>query len=418
MKQAAKLYWWPGMAKDIKRFIKSCDACQRNKSSNQLPAGLLQPLPIPGRRWETVTTDFITDLPTTAAGFDSIVVFVDKLTKMVHLAPCNKTVTAQDFARLFFDTVCKHHGLPRQIVSDRGSVFVSNFWEELTKLFGTQRLLSSAYHPQTDGQTERYNRVLEETLRHFVNPAHDDWDVHLTSAEFAINNAWHESIQNTPFMLNCGQHPLTPATVDLDSRVPAAQEFMQGIQDNLAKAKKCLELAQQRDKQYANAHRRHVTFKPGDRVLVNTTNFNFQRANRSKKLLPRYMGPFAVVKTVGQVAYKLDLPANMKIHDVFHVSLLKPYSWNGKTVPPPPVIYEDGVPEYEVQRVLDHRDHRRGRTKRREFLVHWQGYGPEHSSWEPESNLTNCQEAVQQYWDSQSAVRSGHRAATAQPQVS
>ena len=122
------------------------------------------------------------------------------------------------------------------------------------------------------------------------------------------------------------------------------------------------------------------------------------------------MGPFAVVQAVGLVAYKLDLPANLKIHDVFHVSLLKPYSWDGRTQPPPPTIYEDGIPEYEVERILDHRDVKRGRTKRREFLVSWQGYGPEHNSWEPEYNLTRSKEAVQDYWDSISAVRTARAA--------
>lgn len=226
-KTAQRLFWWPGMLGEVDKHVRSCEVCQAVKSSNQKPSGELQPLQIPGRRWESVSVDFITGLPVTKKGHNAIVVFVDRLTKMTHFVATNDTVSAQQFAEIFRDAVWKHHGLCREMVSDRDPRFTSKFWKEICKMLHIKQSMSTAYHPQSDGQTERMNRMLEDMLRMYVAPSQDNWDDLLASAEFAVNNAWQESVRNTPFFLNHGQHPLTPLSevVESQSPVPSAEHF-------------------------------------------------------------------------------------------------------------------------------------------------------------------------------------------------
>jgi hypothetical protein len=203
-------FWWPGWRKDVESYVFGCLVCLRNKAQTVKKVGLLQPLSIPSFKWESVSMDFITQLPVTKTGYDAIAVFVDRLTKMVHFAPTYTDCSARDVARLINDTVFKHHGLPSELISDRDPRFTSEFWTELTRLLGTKLKMSTAFHPQTDGQTERSNGVLEDYLRHYISPSQDDWDEWLPQAEFSVNNAWQESIKNTLFMLNFGQQPRTP----------------------------------------------------------------------------------------------------------------------------------------------------------------------------------------------------------------
>jgi hypothetical protein len=162
-------FFWPTMAKEVQQYIHTCESCQRNKPSNQLPAGLLQPLPIPDRPWQTITMDFVGPLPKTPRGFDSVTVFVDKLSKQVHFVASNTSDTASQVARIFFDNIFRLHGLPTTIVSDRDAKFTSRFWTELSRLLDVHLALSTAFHPQTDGQTERANRTLITMLRSFVD---------------------------------------------------------------------------------------------------------------------------------------------------------------------------------------------------------------------------------------------------------
>ena len=206
-------FWWPKMDETVATYVNNCEMCVRNKAPTRKPAGLLQPLPIPGRPWESIGMDFITHLPQTKAGHTAIYVIIDRLTKLTHIVPTTDNATAPDVAEMFIDTVVKHHGLPRNIVSDRDAKFTSKFWEAFCEQIGIQMKMSSAYHPQTDGQTERMNRVIIDMIRHYVDPMHNDWDEHFTAAEFAINNAYQKSIGTTPFRLTYGQDPLTPVSV-------------------------------------------------------------------------------------------------------------------------------------------------------------------------------------------------------------
>jgi len=414
LKLVRRHFWWPSMASSVKQFVLHCDACQRNKASNLMPGGLLRPLGIPGTPWQSISMDFVTQLPVTATGFTAILVCVDRLTKMVRLAPCHDTSTAEDVARIFLDRVFANHGLPEEIVSDRDAKFTSRFWEALCDELHMVQSKSTAFHPQSDGNTERVNRVMEDMLRHVVIADHSTWDKHLSLVEFAINNAHHESIQSTPFMLNYGRHPETPisrkikrdaersvnalkhAARTTPCKVPAVAEFVSHMESLVARAKTALEAAQQRQKAYADRKRRLVTFAVGDKVLLNTKHLSLKMPGASK-LYPKFVGPFLVVQKVNDVAFKLELPPSMHVHNVFHVSLLKQYQEDPNTSPPPPPEVIDGNLEFTVERVLAHRDKRVGRRTTREYLIRWLGYGPEHDSWEPLAMLDNAAESISDY---------------------
>jgi len=243
-------------------------------------------------------------------------------------------------------------------------------------------------------------------LRHYVSPVHDDWDEHLDAAEFAINNAWQESVCNTPFFLNSGQHPLTPASAEIDTKSPPAKAFTEELQAAVELAKQSWQSAQAKQAEYANQNRREVIYQVGDQLLLSTKNVRLKSPG-AKKLLPKWIGPYKVTHKVGKVAYQLDLPGNLKIHDVFHVSLLHPYLSDGTVQPPPPILIE-GEEEFEVDRILDHRDKRLKKGTTREYLVKWTGYGPEHHTWEPEKNMQNCHATVDTYWKSVQGMASVH----------
>jgi hypothetical protein len=234
--------------------------------------------------------------------------------------------------------------------------------------------------------------------------------------EFAINDSWCESTQSTPFFLNHGQHPITPVELELEmpTRVPYAQGFVQRtVIEVLEKAREALRVAQQRMLQTHQGKRRPVVYQPGQKVLLSTVNLMSKAGPKgARKLKPRWMGPFKVLQRVGAVAVKLALPPRWtRVHPVFHVSLIKPYvAGSGSSegsesdCPPPPVQWLDGEPLYTVDRLLDHKVERRGKGRRRKavfmFRVRWQGYGEEHDTWEPSSNLLNCRREVREYKES------------------
>jgi hypothetical protein len=375
---------------------------------NTKPIGILHPLPIPDRKWEQTTTDLITQLPKTKSGHDAIAVFVDKLTKMVHLAPTKTTVTAPEFAQLYFNNVVRLHGLQRSIVSDRDPRFTSKFWEALHKLCGTSLARSTAYRPQTDGQTERVNRKLEEILRAYVDDRATDWDTRLAAAEFAINNASSASTRTSPFFLNYGFHPLMPTTMDISSitgnKNQGAIDFATQLETDLKSAKELLHQAQERQKRSADLKLQDRQFQVGDQVLLSTKDLNIKD---SSKLNAKWVGPFKVLEIVSPLALRLELPTTMKIHPVIHVSRLKSYhtslQHSGREPPkPPPIIGED---IYLAERILDKRLVRRGRQRRPEYLIQWHGYPIYEATWEPASNLlgqdiTKMREEFDKLWQS------------------
>lgn len=370
-------FFWPDMQQDIRHYVRSCDKCQRNKPSNRVPAGPLRPLPIPNQPWEHISMDLIVELPKTPRGHTAIAVFIDRLTKQVLLAPLTTDTTAPTVAKAYFDTVFRHKGLSRVILSDRDPRFTSHFWRTLFQLLGTKLSFSTAFHPQTDGQTERINRVIEEVLRAYVSARHTDWDTRLTPVEFAINNSVQASTGHSPFYLNSGRHPLTPGTLfkPPPSDTPAADTFLANIATSLTDAKTLIAVAQNRQKQYADRKRRPLILQPGDQVYLSTAHLTLPGRTQVRKLGPKYTGPFTVLQAISDVAYKLDLPDHMRIHPVFHVSLLKPFTPNddarfpGREKPPPPALISDAHPTFTIDRVIDTREIRRRNTTRTQYLV-------------------------------------------------
>jgi len=396
-KAVARMFIWDGQRSDLSKFVSTCATCLRNKPRQRRPGGLIQSVEIPSSPWESISFDLITDLPKTDTGYDAIAVFVDQLTKLAHFAPTTKTVSAEGFARLYVDHWFRLHGLSDKFISDRDPRFTSRFWEELTRLIGTRLALSSSFHAETDGLTERLNRTLETYLRHYVSADQSDWNQYLSLAEFAYNSAWQESVKASPFQLTYGKQPKAPIGRTPASPVPGARALAERLALGISRAKGLLIQAKSRQKSFADHRRREVEYEVGDKVLL-STKFLPIRFTGSPKLLPRYVGPFAISAKIGSVAYRLELPAHYRIHPVFHVSLLEPYRSDGRYQPPPPPLEIDGALEYEVDRILAHRTIKRGKRRLLEFLVAWQNYGPEHNSWEPERNLKNAKTSIAEYW--------------------
>jgi hypothetical protein len=400
-----RMFWWTSLAGVVAKFVFTCLACQRNKARRHKPYGLLQPLPVPEKPWHTVTFDFIVKLPKTSRGNDSICVFVDKLTKLVHFVACKEELSAKEFAELYVDHVFRLHGLSREFITDRDVRFTSAFWQEVTVLLGTRTVMSSSFHPQADGQTERVNQTLETYLRHFVSVGLNDWDTLLSRAKFA-HNAINETIRTAPFTLTYGYHPRTPVGEVVEVVHPTSAAFVERLQSSLSFARKCLIAAQQRQKAFADQRRVEKVYKVGGKVLLSTKYLNLKHSESSRKLLPKWIGPFEVVQIVGPVAYKLKMNPGWRVHPVFHVSLLELYREDGRVQPPPPPIEMEGALEYEVESILEHR-FRGTRNPKAYYKVAWKGYGIEHNSWEPESNVVNASEIVADYWKRQAKKQAG-----------
>lgn len=387
-------YYWPNLQKDVERYIRNCHPCQRSRTSRHAPYSILRPLPVPHRAWEDVSMDFVVGLPW-SDGFNAILVVTCRLTKMRHLISCRDTTTAKDLARLYIDNVFRLHGLPKSITSDRGSQFVFAFWKALCDSCKIEARFSTPFHPQTDGQTERFNAVMEQYLRCYVNYLQDDWAKWLSLAEFSANNQASETLGMSPFFANYGFDPTWQFDpINASPRGPLQDQYttaelakhMQQITEHLR-----LEInrAQLRHEEAANRRRAPAPpFKIGDLVWFNAQ--NIKTARPSRKLDYRRQGPFAIVKVVSPHAYELDFPDTMKIHRVQNVSLLDPASDDplpGQVIPPPPPIIVDGEPEYHVEEILDSRLTR----NKLEYLVKWIGYP--RSEWQP-AELYNQTEAV------------------------
>ena len=402
----ASMYYWPKVSEDVREHIHTCPKCQVNKPSNRKPAGLLVPLQVPERRWTSISVDLITHLPRTVRSNDAVIVFVDRLSKRVHYVASQTTISAEQFAVVFVDTIFKHHGLPLEIVSDRDARFISKFWSEVTRMLGVQRCMSTAFHPRTDGQTERANRTLEEALRAYVSTDQSDWDSHLPLVEFAVNNSHHVSIGTTPFLMDYGQSPLVPGSVELTKVNPSAKAFVGNWGKRVSQAKNCMRIAQERASSVFNRKVEAVSFACGDKVLLATKNLVFKGlkfGERAKKLLPKYVGPFTILERVGLVAYKLELPPRVNVHPVFHVNLLKEWKSDGSIRPNLAELeLVGGEAHFELESFVNSR---MGGSKKafRMYLVRWKGYDPSYDEWVYEDDLLEdspvlARSLIKAYW--------------------
>jgi hypothetical protein len=298
-------FWWTRMKREIARYVAECDTCQRIKASHLRVAGQLQPLLIPSWKWEDVSMDFVVGLPTTSQHHDSIWVIVDRLTKSAHFIPVHTTYKAKKYAEIYLERVVCLHGIPKTIVSDRGAPFVSRFWEQLQELLGTKLLRSTAYHPQTDGQTERVNQILEDLLKACVLHFDKSWDQCLALAEFSYNNSYQTSLRMAPFEALYGHRCRTPLSWSQPGEraiygpdlVTEAEKKVQIVQQNL-------KAAQNRQKSYADHRRRALQFEIGDYVYLRVSpTKGTQRFRVKGKLAPRYVGPYKITERCEQVAY-------------------------------------------------------------------------------------------------------------------
>jgi hypothetical protein len=391
-------YTWPNMRQYVNEYVRSCETCARNKVPRQRPHGPLRPLPIPPAPWKSVSMDFIVELPS-SNGFNAIYVAVDRFTKMAHFVPTTTDVTAEGTAKLYLQNVFRLHGLPSDIVSDRGTQFTSKFTKHLLQLCDIKSNLSTSFHPQSDGQTERVNQVLEQYLRVFCHHQQNDWADLLPFAEFTYNNAKHASTQMSPFYANYGYHPRMSIVErnPAQEENPTAEELVARLERTHQALRVNLQQAQENYKKYYDAHvNDDPQFQVGDLVWLSRKNIATNRP--SAKLDAKRLGPFKILEVIGEAksAYKLELPPRMRIHPVFHVSLLTKYYANeipGRTQPPPPPIVIAETEEYEVEQILDSRVH----YNRLQYFVDWKGYSPEERTWEPAAHLTHAPELVAEY---------------------
>lgn len=321
----AQEWYWPRLGKRVQPYFQACGVCQTNKTSSLSPAALLQPLPIPQRICEDISLDFVEGLPR-SNGVDTIFVVMDRLSKYGHFIGVKHPFYAQSIALVFVREVVRHHGFPSTIVSDRDRVFLSLFWKELFKSKGTTLHRSTAYHPQSDGQTEVVNKVMETFLRCFINGQPRSWAKWLPLLEFWYNTLFHVSINCSPFKVVYGREPSTLVRFEKGSTAVATSEEQLLERDIvLDDVKTNLLRAQQRMKKYADVGRREVEFQVGDQVYLKLQPYRHKSlAHRHwEKLAARFYGPFAIIKKIDKVAYQLELPSTAQIHPIFHVSQLK-----------------------------------------------------------------------------------------------
>ncbi|KAL1550842.1 hypothetical protein AAHA92_18755 [Salvia divinorum] len=385
-RRLAASFYWKNMRKEVKEFVSACFDCQTTKYSTQKPAGLLQPLPIPNRVWEGVSMDFITSLPT-SRGFTTIMVVVDRLSKYAHFAPLPPHFNALRVANLFIDTVVKHHGFPKTLVSDRDSVFLNEVWAELLRLSGTKLNFTTTYHPQSDGQTEVRNRGLEQYLRVFVADRPNKWVNFLPWAELALNCFHHEGLGTSPFTALYGREPPSLIVAEPSPTTPTeVADLIRQRGELIVTLRKNLERAQQRMKDSANRHRRELKFQIGDKVLLKLQQYRQHSVAKplSTKLARRFFGPFEVIERIGHVAYRLQLPEGSRVHNVFHVSLLRPFVEAERYTPTEwPATFSRGRPVAVPQEVLDRRTVWRDGAASEEVLLRWNDNLDDQPTWEP-----------------------------------
>ncbi|KAJ1584105.1 hypothetical protein NDA11_004353 [Ustilago hordei] len=369
------------------------------RTNNRHSRSAKEPLATPDRPWGSISLDFIEGLPPSkkydSKTYDSILVIVDRLTKFAILAPTHKTVTAKQTAVLLYGHMVRLFGYPDHMVSDRGRQFISGAWKAFAEQMGVKHSLSTAYHPQTNGQTERVNQVIEQYLRMYCNYEQDDWVNLLDTAAFVYNNTVHNSIGVSPFFACYGWNP--KAHPDIPRRLgvndPGRFEYLMDGKECCKYLQEQIREAQRRSVDQYNRKHKDIEFKVGDMVYINRRNWKTQRP--TPKLDTQFAGPYPVQEWVGCQAYRITLPANLRVHDVFHVSMLEPARTSSlpqrAEQPTIPSLPDEDL-DFEVEALIDKRSHN-GTT---EYKVLWRGYSEEAASWEPVENL-NCPDLIQEY---------------------
>ena len=395
-------YYWRNMNSDIKNYIRTCEKCQRNKHRQTRAPGLLNVLPVPEARWQHITMDFILSLPMSDSN-NAIWVIVDRLTKRAHFIPVSmgdNESSARACASIFRKEYQRLHGIPETIVSDRDTRFTSIFWQEFMKLQGSLHKMSSAFRPNTDGQTERTNRFIEDYLRNYVHATQENWAELVYSAEIAYNSRVHESIKMSPFEADIGYIPRAVPDHVFDRIVGSKSkqeiwQFGKRQQETLELLKSTLEEAQNRMKRYYDRNRPIQTFAVGDKVLLSAKNLNIEHlgisASGTTKFGPLWIGPYPVLAKTSIDTYKLQLPVGLHLHPEFHTSLLKPYQFDADgerlNLPNEGMVGAGGAKNsWLIEDVIKHK-----REKDTVYyLVKWLGFPAEHNTWEPLENISRA----------------------------
>jgi len=388
-------FTFPHMKQKVTNYIKQCLKCQQNKAERHAKYGHIQFIDPPEKPWDEITMDFITKLPgsvdePTGNRYDSIFVVVDRLTKYTHFIPYNEDFTVQSLAKIFVDRIIRYHGIPKSIISDRDKLFTSAFWKTLIATLGIKLKLSTAFHPTTDGQTERMNQTLEVYLRHYVNHAQDNWVSLLPMAQVALNNAYTESTGTSPFFANFGKDPnlfMKPyENPELDAAMIAATQ----LKDIHNACGDQIKAAQKRTAAYLQDKRKMAPqLKKGDKVYLLTKNLKTRRP--TKKLDQVKVGPFLIEEQKGPQNYRLQLPKDARIHPVFHVSLLEPAD---EQTPLQTTFHYQEQEEpletwYDVERICCWDGYK--------YLIKWKNYPDSHCTWEPPENLAHCLSLLQEF---------------------
>jgi hypothetical protein len=386
---------FPQVRKRVEEVVNKCIGCQQNKPKRHKPYGLLQPLEAPERPWESVTMDFIVKLPkSTEPGSDrecdSILVIVDRLTKFAYFIPTEESITAEEMAYEVQRTLSANHGMPRKLVSDRDKLFTSKYWKTLLAELGVHQKLSTSFHPQTDGQTERTNQTLEQYLRMHINEAQDNWVELLPTAQMAYNATRSNTTGYSPFYANYGYEPeLFKQPRSIDSIAESAEHKAQLLQELHQKLSNAINQRNRQSAVQANKHRIvGPTLEEGGKVFISRKNLNRKRP--SKKLDHLRLGPFQIAEVMGPTHFRLQLPSKIKIHPVFHKSLLEPAPKDAKLATELQLELDE---EFEVERIEDCRKF--GRQMK--YLIKWEGWPTSQNTWEPLKNLKHCQRMVKQF---------------------
>ncbi len=389
----SRYYWWPRMGGFITSYVEGCDKCQRYRKDLH-PKALIHPQEVPEGPWQIIGVDLIGPLPT-SRGKDAILNIVDHYTKQIHLFPVTTQITADGVASIYFEQVFPLHGIPKKIISDRGPQFAARSMRALYKRLGIDSGLTTAYHPQANGQVERKNQEVEGYIRIFIDKRQDDWVDLLPTAEFVINSRLNSATGATPFELLYGFTPDFTIPPGRPTGIPTLDKRLQHLQSLRKDAEAALRLSKKRmqtdvEQQRTKPHQ----FNVGDKVWLQAKQIKIHQ--QSAKLGPKQLGPFTVTEVRSDVDYKLALPPALRIHDVFHVDRLSPYKGNevnGQEPPPPDPITVEGEEEYEVDHIRDSKLF--GRTLK--YLVRWTGYGEGEDTWEPAKNLAHAPEKVVEF---------------------
>ncbi|GJY74713.1 putative reverse transcriptase domain-containing protein [Tanacetum coccineum] len=387
-----KLYWWPNMKANIATYVSKCLTCAKVKAEHQRPSGLLVQPDIPQWKWDNITMDFVTKLPKSSQGYDTIWVIVDRLTKSAIFVPMRETDPMDKLARMYLKEVVTRHGIPLSIICDRDPRFASNFWRSLQNALGTSLDMSTAYHPQTDGQSERTIQTLEDMLRACAIDFGKGWVNHLPLVEFSYNNSYHASIKAAPFEALYGRKCRSPVCwAEVGEVQLTGPEIVQETTEKIVQIKQRMQAARDRQKSYADLKRKPMEFQVGDKVMLKVSPWKgVVRFGKRGKLNPRYVGPFKVLEKVGSVAYKLELPQELsRVHNTFHVSNLKKcYADEPLAVPLDGLHFDDKLQFVEEPvEIMDREVKRLKRSRIPLVKVRWNSRrGPEFT-WEREEQF-------------------------------